>query len=224
MYYSVLQVTHWKYDIESIKLRNKEVPQLTESHWIDGTQRFMAKHFKVNITLPVAFIDSYYNTNNDYEAQKFQQGALKVRSFLQGLTIKYDFQTSNTQIYVGSPQVRLMKENKFMSKEMAKLNKTLVHEQALNDKLSQVLEECKSQKYNMEKNFTETMQCGEKSHPLKIMIAVGMGSATASILATIVCMLACMCCRKPQNNVSSESDDFNEDSSDDNPSDDSDSD
>ena len=72
----VIITTHWQFDLQSIKRRHEK----TETFWIEQFNFLFKKSFNMSseYSIPVVFIDSFYNESNSDEVQPFFTNVYKL--------------------------------------------------------------------------------------------------------------------------------------------------
>jgi hypothetical protein len=79
----ILEATHWSYDARSIEKRNVSDAKMTEEWWSEEFNLLFSKQFGLasDVTVPSIFIDTYYDTNNHFEVQKFEENVKILLDF-----------------------------------------------------------------------------------------------------------------------------------------------
>ena len=87
----LIVTTHWSYNAHHVKLRLSHDPPHTEEQWINQTRAFLTKHFKINIEIPVLFIDSHFDQTDDSENKHFTDHMIKLYFILKKANNRFMF-------------------------------------------------------------------------------------------------------------------------------------
>ena len=99
---TIIEVTKWAYDKESIKTRGEEYPPKSEMNFTKEINELLQEDFSLpkNHTLPSVFIDTHYEKDDDFENKKFLNETEKLFKFAnksKGFECK-DIETALTEI------------------------------------------------------------------------------------------------------------------------------
>ena len=75
----ILEVTHWSF--HPYEQRIRKISHITEKSWNNMFNKMLRKDFSVNISIPVLFIDTYYNKSSSIEYESFSTYTNKLWIF-----------------------------------------------------------------------------------------------------------------------------------------------
>jgi hypothetical protein len=75
----ILEATHWSYDTPAIGRR--EEANMTERWWTGEFNMLFTKEFGLRHRVPSVFIDTFYNSSNPLEKEKFEESVRGLMNF-----------------------------------------------------------------------------------------------------------------------------------------------
>ena len=78
---AIIEATHWNYQNNSIKIRHSSNPPIHEDWWTSQFNTLFAREYGLRIKLPSVFIDTFYDSTNEFETMKFKEQTDKLLDF-----------------------------------------------------------------------------------------------------------------------------------------------
>ena len=83
---AIIEATHWNYQNNSIKLRHSSNPPIHEDWWTSQFNSLFAREYGLRIQLPSVFIDTFYDSTNEFETMKLQSTKINLNALIKNLT------------------------------------------------------------------------------------------------------------------------------------------